>query len=282
MRKPRLVCWYSHGAASLVAAKKAIELQPLFYPGHDVVVANIFIQDEYQEPERVVEASKWLGQDILFLQDWKYDASVDRVIQKERYMSGVRGAKCTKVLKKQIRKDWQFDDDVHVFGMTIEEEHRIDRILDAEPDLEIFTPLIELRMTKKDCFNEMTNAGLELPMMYKLGYHNNNCIGCLKAGGAGYWNKIRKDFPEVFEKRAEQERMLNHAMVSMSRNKFINEYPEHYLKMVMEWDDRFKTQVRKGKEYHTSLIPLRYLPEDAGSHKDLDIGDCGFTCEVGK
>ncbi len=37
--------------------------------------------------------------------------------------------------------------------------------------------------------------------MYDLGYPNNNCIGCVK-GGMGYWNKIRKDFPEVFQKRA--------------------------------------------------------------------------------
>ena len=34
--------------------------------------------------------------------------------------------------------------------------------------------------------------------MYKLGYKNNNCIGCVK-GQAGYWNKIRKDFPDVFD-----------------------------------------------------------------------------------
>ena len=33
-----------------------------------------------------------------------------------------------------------------------------------------------------------------------MGYNNNNCIGCIK-GGMGYWNKIRVDFPEVFEKR---------------------------------------------------------------------------------
>lgn len=280
MRKPRLVCWYSHGAASLVAAKKAIELQPILYPDHEIVVANIFIKDEYQEPQRVAEASEWLGKGILFLQNWKYKASVDEVVQKTKYMSGVRGARCTKELKKEVRKAWQYDDDVHVFGMTIEEEHRIDRILDAEPELNIFSPLILLGMTKKDCFEEMTSAGLELPMMYKLGYHNNNCVGCLKAGGAGYWNKIRVDFPEIFEKRARQELYCNTAMCTMSRNKFINQYPDHYLRIVSEWDDRYKTSIRKGKEYHTQLIPLRFLPEDAGDHKDLDIGDCGFTCEM--
>ena len=41
--------------------------------------------------------------------------------------------------------------------------------------------------------------------MYRLGYLNNNCIGCPK-GGMGYWNKIRRDFPETFERMANLER----------------------------------------------------------------------------
>jgi hypothetical protein len=43
--------------------------------------------------------------------------------------------------------------------------------------------------------------------MYKLGYNNNNCIGCVK-GGIGYWNKIRKDFPERFNRMAQIERIV--------------------------------------------------------------------------
>ena len=48
-------------------------------------------------------------------------------------------------------------------------------------------------------------AGIEIPAMYKMGYNNNNCIGCVK-GGMGYWNKIRKDFPDVFDEVAQIER----------------------------------------------------------------------------
>jgi hypothetical protein len=54
-------------------------------------------------------------------------------------------------------------------------------------------------------------AGIEIPAMYKLGYTNNNCIGCVK-GQQGYWNKIRIDFPEVFERMAKLERELNVAI----------------------------------------------------------------------
>ena len=54
----------------------------------------------------------------------------------------------------------------------------------------------------------LMQAGIDLPMMYKLGYKNNNCIGCVK-GGKGYWNKIRVDFPEHFEQMCKQERKMN-------------------------------------------------------------------------
>ena len=47
--------------------------------------------------------------------------------------------------------------------------------------------------------------------MYLMGYRNNNCIGCVK-GQSGYWNKIRKDFPDVFDRMAKKERELNAAI----------------------------------------------------------------------
>jgi hypothetical protein len=49
--------------------------------------------------------------------------------------------------------------------------------------------------------------------MYDLGYKNNNCVGCVK-GGMGYWNKIRVDFPEVFKKRAELERLIGASCIN--------------------------------------------------------------------
>jgi len=47
--------------------------------------------------------------------------------------------------------------------------------------------------------------------MQKAGYGHNNCIGCVK-GQMGYWNKIRKDFPEIFERMAKVERKIGAAI----------------------------------------------------------------------
>ena len=83
--------------------------------------------------------------------------------------------------------------------------------------------------------------------MYKLGYNNNNCIGCVK-GRAGYWNKIRKDFPHIFEKMSKVERDLG---ISINQ------------KMI------------KGKIHRVFLDELS--PNDGHNIKEPDI-DCGVLC----
>ena len=199
MDKPRLVCWFSCGAASAVATKLAIEHKDTLYPDHELVVATIFLENEHPDSERFKqECAKWFGVDILELRDEKYGANVDNVIEKTRYMAGVYGARCTKELKKQVRIDWQRDSDVHVFGMDVNEAHRIDQLIDNEPEMLLWAPLIDFNISKAECFDRLTEAGIELPMMYQLGYHNNNCIGCLKAGGQGIGTRYAKIFPMFF------------------------------------------------------------------------------------
>lgn len=66
-------------------------------------------------------------------------------------------------------------------------------------------------------------AGIKLPAMYDLGYTHNNCIGCVK-GGAGYWNKIRVDFPLVFQRMAKTERMIGARICKVGKERvFLDE-----------------------------------------------------------
>ena len=46
----------------------------------------------------------------------------------------------------------------------------------------------------------VANAGIEIPIMYKLGFKNNNCMGCVKASSPAYWKLVEKTFPEMFER----------------------------------------------------------------------------------
>jgi hypothetical protein len=71
-------------------------------------------------------------------------------------------------------------------------------------------PLVDKLLSKQDCHAICERLGVKRPIMYDLGYQNNNCIGCVK-GGMGYMNKIRKDFPACFKEMAELERTIGHS-----------------------------------------------------------------------
>lgn len=125
------------------------------------------------------------------------------------------GAPCTAELKRKPAERILFDEmgvgTREVFGYTVEEQERVKRWQTNNNERVIWPILIERGLTKADCLGMIERAGIEIPAMYKLGYRNNNCIGCPK-GQAGYWNKIRIDFPWVFIRMARLERELDAAI----------------------------------------------------------------------
>jgi len=215
----RVLVWFSAGAASAVAAKLALAEH-----GHDkVVIAYTDPGSEHPDNARFIdECSEWFGHEVQRLKSEKYTDTWD-VFLKTRYLVGPSGARCTAELKKKPRFSFQQPDDLQVFGYTAEEEHRAERFREQNPDVNLWTPLIDRGLTKSDCLAMIERAGIELPVMYKLGYLNNNCIGCPK-GGMGYWNKIRRDFPDVFEKMSKVERELDVSILRDEQGKiFLDE-----------------------------------------------------------
>ena len=81
------------------------------------------------------------------------------------------------------------------------------------PNTKPLFPLIEKGLDKDQCAGMLMSAGIDLPVMYLLGYNNNNCIGCVK-GGKGYWNKIRVDFPLTFVQMAKLERKVGYSCIN--------------------------------------------------------------------
>jgi PP-loop superfamily ATP-utilizing enzyme len=198
----RIVCWFSCGAASAVATKLAIAENAGKLP---LVIAYTEVMEEHPDNKRfLAECEKWFGQEIVILGNDYYKRSIYETFKTSAM--NIRGAApCTRVLKKQVRERYEQVGDRQVFGYTAEEQQRYDRFIDANNDVDVWVPLIDKSLNKVDCLAMLRNAGIELPEMYKLGYLNNNCIGCVK-GGMGYWNKIRVDFPEQFDRMAKLER----------------------------------------------------------------------------
>jgi hypothetical protein len=88
--------------------------------------------------------------------------------------------------------------------------------------------------------------------MYRLGYHNANCIGCVK-GGAGYWNKVRRDFPADFEEMARIEETIGPGARLL----------------------RHRSGPLKGQRFY-----LRELDPNTGRYEDEPSIECGASCEL--
>jgi hypothetical protein len=200
------VSWFSAGVSSFIACYLEREtIDKIMY---------IHIDDQHEDTMRFLkDCEKALGKKIEILQS-PYK-SVSRVIQQFRYINSPYGAKCTDILKKRVRKEWEYGktDLTYVWGYDISERHRAERLQKAFPEHQHIFPLIERGLTKEDCHGLCSSLGIKRPAMYDLGYRNNNCIGCVK-GGMGYWNKIRKDFPEVFAERARLEREIGASCIN--------------------------------------------------------------------
>lgn len=207
----RILVWFSAGAASAVAAKLAVRHADL--RGGDVVVVYTDPGSEHPDNARFIrDCEAWIGRPVVRLRSERY-ADTWQVWRERRYLNGPSGALCTTEMKKRLRFDFQRPDDVQVFGYTVEEQDRAARFRRSNPEVTLWCPLIDATLRKSDCLAIIERAGIELPAMYQLGYRNNNCIGCVK-GGMGYWNKIRRDFPDVFTRMAALEREIGASCIN--------------------------------------------------------------------
>ena len=137
-------------------------------------------------------------------------------------------APCTRYLKVRVREEFEYNHPeithyIWGFEKSEKEENRAKRMIERYPQYKHLFPLIEANLDKASCMTLIEQAGIKMPKMYELGYNNNNCIGCVR-GGMFYWNKIRKDFPDVFEKMAKLEREIGHHAL---KECFLDELPEN-------------------------------------------------------
>jgi hypothetical protein len=242
----RTIVWWSAGAASATAARLALDDNP------ETVVAYCDTSaTEHPDNLRfLADCERWYGNPILRLRSDRYRDIFD-VFDKTGWLVGPTGARCTTELKKLVRREFSRHDDVHVLGFTSEEGGRIDKFRRSNPEIDLRPILHERGVTKQACLDAVQTAGIALPAMYLLGYKNNNCIGCVK-GQAGYWNKVRRDFPEHFARMAAQERKMDVAICQ-------------------------RQPVVNGKRTRLRVF-LDELPPGQGRYRSELETDCGLFC----
>lgn len=201
----RIVCHFSCGAASAVATKLAIEDNKRG-ANLPLIVVNEHVAQEHPDNQRfLLDCQEWFGVEVKVITHPKYGGDIFAAFEGEKFIAGVYGAACTRTLKKELAAQLWQPGDIDVLGYTAEEQDRHDAWIDANNERRGMAILIDRGLTKSDSLAIVERAGIKLPVMYGLGYEHNNCIGCVKAG-MGYWNKIRVDFPEAFNKMAKYSR----------------------------------------------------------------------------
>jgi 3'-phosphoadenosine 5'-phosphosulfate sulfotransferase (PAPS reductase)/FAD synthetase len=244
----RVVSWFSCGATSAIATKLTIEKYKDIYP---IVIAYCDTGSEHPDNKRFLkDCEKWYGQEITILKNPKFNDIYD-VFADAKFIANKQGARCSLELKKTVRQNFEdVEFDLQIFGFDLNEKRRAKNFKKNNPLVMTEFPLIDNNISKSDCILQLINADIEIPIMYKMVYKNNNCIGCVK-GAAGYWNKIKKDFPEIFEKTAQIEE-------------------EYGAKLLVQWNGE--------KLVH---ITMRELKETTGNYKSELPIECGFVCGTG-
>lgn len=232
-----IIAWFSAGISSAVACKLALDKY------NDVKLIYIQIDQVHPDNARFInDCEKWYGQEILMRRSIKFKSPID-VALKTKYVNGPQGARCTTELKKKVRYEVQkefpdYNGQIFGFDASKREVSRAERLRENFPETMPIFPLIDNGLTKPNSLAILEKAGIKKPAMYELGYPNNNCIGCLK-GGMGYWNLIRKNFPDIFQKTARMERIVGNSCI---KGKFLDELKEdggHKLKPIVAECDLF-------------------------------------------
>jgi hypothetical protein len=220
----RTVIWWSSGAASVVAAKLTLEVDP------KAICVRCETANEDEDNYRFdAEASAALGVFVHAINSDKY-ASVPDVWDKRRFMSGPKGAPCTTEMKVAPRLKFQRPTDLHVFGYTADRDdvERFERFKTNFFEVKAVAPLIEKGITKAAALAMVERMGLVLPRTYAMGFPNANCLqtGCVKATSPDYWSLLRLRFPNRFEAMAARSRSIGARLARINGERvFIDEIP---------------------------------------------------------
>jgi len=191
--KDRIICWWSGGITSAVACKLAVDLFGI----ESCVFIMLDTKNEHEDTYRFKEdCEKWYGKEIesLTVIGEKYN-SIQEVWMKNKSLNVAHGAICSSELKRDVRLKWEKENEYkhQVFGYDAKEVNRSVSMRLNHPQAKAIFLLLLYSYTKKDCIDYAISQGIDIPESYKLGFHNNNCLGtgCVQ-GGIGYWQKYRK------------------------------------------------------------------------------------------
>lgn len=241
------------GVASAVMGHLMLAENPDAQPAHCDLGTSV----DADSHRFIDDLEQWYGKAIIRLRNPDF-TNIDEVFERRKYLSGMNGAPCTGYMKFSPREMFELPSDRHYWGYTADklDVARFDRMVADYPFMKQRAPLVEMGVTKKDAHAILRQHGIKRPRVYDLGFPNGNCIGCVKSSSPNYWALIRKEFPEVFERRNDQCRRFGARLVILGRRKDEN-----------------------GKSVNVRGF-LDEIPADQPTKvRGADFGGCGFHCK---
>lgn len=204
----KVICWISGGITSAISCKIALEI----YGKENCRFIFIDTGNEHEDTYRFInELCDKLGVELETLRNLDYD-NIEEVWYKYKSLNVATGAICSSKLKRDVREKWQKNNEwsYQVFGFDVDEIKRVRSMTLNNPQVNAIYPLLLYGLRKQECFDILENElNIKRPIMYDLGFDNNNCFGtgCVQ-GGQKYWLKWLEVNPEKFYAMAKHEHEL--------------------------------------------------------------------------
>jgi hypothetical protein len=202
-----VIAWWSGGVTSAVTCKICLDLYD------SVRIVFIDTKNEDDDTYRfLLDCEKWYGKTIETISKIgdKYQ-SIKDVWYRYNSLNVANGAICSSELKRDVRRVFTtHNPHLHqAFGFDVDEAKRVKSMKLNNAEASPIFPLLMYGYSKKDCIKILTDAGIEIPDSYHLGFNNNNCLktGCIQ-GGVGYWQMMKEVKPDNFYNMAKIEHEL--------------------------------------------------------------------------
>lgn len=247
-----IICWFSGGITSAAACIKAIEK----YGEKNISVLFLDTRNEHYDSYRFLEDfEKALGIDIERIHNDNYE-TIEAVWYKHNSLNVAKGAICSSELKSKMRqkieKERSFDAQVFGFEYDKKEMNRAKALRLNYPQAKPIFPLQDEGIDKRGAIRVVESYGIKIPMAYSMGFNNNNCLrtGCIQ-GGIGYWQKMKREFPEKFEYMSKIEHDLTDRKgkpVTICKDQSQNKNKLVFLKPHPDYPDHKSIDDMKGRE----------------------------------
>ena len=206
----KIIVAISGGKASAWCADWALKN----YPKEDVIL--YFNDTKWEHPDLyrfLDDLSKHSNHPITWDSDGR---NPEQLFYDNSALANNRMPFCSRILKAERMQKYYKDGDVLVFGIGADEPHRSNRIVGVYQTVAVKTgkwcklkfPLISENTTNQQIDDFLNDAGIQEPLLYRLGFLHNNCSGGCVRAGKKHWKLLYEKLPEVYADRERVEREM--------------------------------------------------------------------------